>query len=270
MSSPALGLLAKGLIGIAIPGMVIGIWLLFVGRPRMILRLVWLPGLALFGLVALPWLLLMQARYPGFFDYFFLHHQFERFTSQGFNNPQPFWFAVAAFAGATLPWCVFLVGAARKIGQPHAGSMPRQVQTLMWIWLVSTLVFFSIPKSKLIGYVMVAVPPFAALVADELARAAGTEVRARVWVTRVTLLALLICATILVVVDRRDRNRDHTKDLAARLGPLLTSPADPVVALRHYPFSLSFYLRRPQPLRVVEEWQQSGVTRKGHVAPRAL
>ena len=121
----ALGLLAKGLIGIAIPGMVIGIWLVFVGSPRMILRLVWLPGVALFGLVALPWLLLMQARYPEFFDYFFLHHQFERFTSQGFNNPQPFWFAVAAFAGATLPWCVFLVGAARRIGSPACRQHPR-------------------------------------------------------------------------------------------------------------------------------------------------
>jgi 4-amino-4-deoxy-L-arabinose transferase-like glycosyltransferase len=258
----ALGLLAKGLIGIAIPGMVIFIWLLFIGRPRMILRLVWLPGVVLFGLVALPWLVLMQARYPEFFDYFFLHHQFERFASSGFNNPQPFWFAVAAFAGATVPWFVFLVGAAWRLRQPHAGSMPRQVQTLMWIWLVSTLVFFSIPKSKLIGYVMVAVPPFAALVADELARAAGTEARVRVWAARVAVIALLVCATILVVVDRRDRNRDHTRELAARLGPLLTSPADPVLALRHYPFSLSFYLRHPQPLRVVEDWQQSRVTQR--------
>ena len=258
----ALGLLAKGLIGIAIPGMVIGIWLLVIGRPRMILRLVWLPGLALFGLVALPWLLLMQARYPGFFGYFFLHHQFERFASKGFNNPQPFWFAVAAFAAATLPWFVLLVGAVFRIGRPQTGGVPRQVQTLMWIWLVATLIFFSIPKSKLIGYVLVAVPPFAALVADELARAAGTEVRVRVWATRVALLALLVCATILAVIDRRDRNRDHTRELAARLGPLLSSPAEPVLVLHHYPFSLSFYLRHPQPLRIVEDWQESRVTQK--------
>ena len=136
--------------------------------------------------------------------------------------------------------------------------MPRQVQALMWIWLVSTLVFFSIPKSKLIGYVLVAVPPFAALAAEGLARLAGTPVRARVWAMRVALVAVLVCAAMLVGVDRRDRNRDNTRELAAQLGPLLTSPADPLVALRDYPFSLPFYLRRPPPLRIVEDWERAG------------
>jgi hypothetical protein len=132
----------------------------------------------------------------------------------------------------------------------------------MWVWLVSTLVFFSIPKSKLIGYVMVAVPPLAALVADGLARMAGTPVRASVWATRVALLAILIGATMLAVVGGRDHDRDHTRELAAQLGPLLTSPADPLVVVSNYPFSLPFYLRRPAPLRIVEDWQQSWVTHK--------
>ena len=258
----ALGLLAKGLIGLVIPAMVIGIWLVFIGRPGMILRLVWLPGLALFGIVAAPWFLLMQARYPGFFEYFFVHHHFERFLTRGFNNPQPFWFSVAVFAGTTLPWCIFLAGAARKGGQAPAGSAARQVQALMWIWLVSTLVFFSIPKSKLIGYVMIAVPPLGALVADGLAQMAGTGVRARAWTIRAALLAVAIGAAMLAVAIIRDHDRDKTRQLAARLAPLLASPADPVVVLYNYPFSLPFYLQRPPPLRVVEDWQQSRATQK--------
>src|SRR5215467_7733071 len=40
----ALGVLAKGLIAIAIPVLVIGIWLAAVGELRLILRLVWWPG----------------------------------------------------------------------------------------------------------------------------------------------------------------------------------------------------------------------------------
>jgi len=121
----ALGLLAKGLIGIVIPAIVIGIWLLSLGRAWMILRLVWLPGMALFAVIGLPWFLLMQARFPGFFEYFFVHHHFERFAVQGFNNPRPFWFLVAVFAALTLPWSAFLVGAARAGAYSEAGSRSR-------------------------------------------------------------------------------------------------------------------------------------------------
>jgi len=60
----ALGVLSKGLIGVVIPAIVIGAWLGITARPRMMLRLVWLPGFVLFGLIAAPWFLLMEMRYP--------------------------------------------------------------------------------------------------------------------------------------------------------------------------------------------------------------
>jgi 4-amino-4-deoxy-L-arabinose transferase-like glycosyltransferase len=258
----ALGLLAKGLIGIVIPGMVIGIWLVFIGRPAMLLRLVWLPGLALFSAIALPWFLLMQARYPGFFDYFFVHHHFDRYVTQGFNSRRPFWFSVAVFAGATLPWFVFLAPAIRWRGEAHADGTPGQVRALMWIWLVSTLIFFSIPSSKLLGYVLAAVPPLGGLAAEGLTRVAGTPAKLRVGVMRVVAIAVLIGGAMLTGTILRDGDRDNTRALATRLGPLMTSPADPLVVLNNYPFSLLFYLRRPPPLRVVEDWQDSRVIQK--------
>ncbi len=257
----ALGLLAKGLIGLVIPAMVIGIWLVVIGRPRTILRLVWLPGMALFGILALPWFLAVQARYPGFFDYFFLHHHFERFTTQGFNNRQPFWFLVAAFAGATLPWFVFLAAAVRRRGQAQDGSLSGQVHALMWIWLISTLVFFSIPSSKLLGYVLVAVPPLGALAAEGLTRFAGTPVRERLMTVRVAGVGLLVLAAMLIGVTWRDRSRDKTREFAAQLASL-ASPADMLVALHDYPFSLPFYLRRPPPISIVDYWQRARSTQK--------
>ena len=258
----ALGLLAKGLIGVVIPAMVIGIWLVFIGRPGVILRLVWLPGVALFGLIALPWFLLVQARYPAFLDYFFVHHHLERYTTQGFNSRRPFWFTVVVFAGTTMPWFVFLAGAIRKRGHVPAGGMSRQVHALMWIWVVSTLIFFSIPNSKLIGYMMVAAPPLGALAAEGLVRAAGTPARVPLGVLRVVLIAILVGAAMLVGVLFRDRDRDNTRALAAQLAPLFASPADPLVAVSNYPFSLPFYLQRPPPLRIVEDWGESWVTHK--------
>jgi hypothetical protein len=189
-----------------------------------------------------------------------VHHHFERFAAQGFNNPQPFWFLVAVFAALTLPWSPFLVGAARAY--PHTFGRSRQVPALMWIWLVSTLVFFSIPNSKLIGYVMVALPPLGALAAEGLLCAAGTHARARTWAMRAAVGAVAICASILIVVHIREAARDKTRQLAAQLRPLLTSPDDPLVVLYSYPFSLPFYLGRPPPLRVVENWRDSRVMQK--------
>src|SRR5215813_10226343 len=87
----ALGVLAKGLIAIAIPVLVIGVWLAAVGELRLILRLVWWPGVVLFALIAVPWFLLTELRYPGFLQYFFIHHHFERYLTAKFNGKQPFW-----------------------------------------------------------------------------------------------------------------------------------------------------------------------------------
>jgi hypothetical protein len=168
---------------------------------------------------------------------------------------------VAVFAGVTLPWSVFLVGAARARADPQAGGASKQVRALMWIWLLATLVFFSIPRSKLIGYVMVALPPFAALVAEGLVQAAGTQARARIWTMRVAVLAVAIGAAALIVANSQERARDNTGQLAALLSPL-TSPADPLVVLYNYPFSLPFYLKRAPPLLIVEAWQDGRVMEK--------
>ena len=91
----ALGLLAKGLIGVVIPGIVIAVWLIVSAQGAMLLRLVWLPGLALFALIAVPWFAAMQLRIR-ISPLFFLHqHHFERYTittsivgcSSGFTVP---------------------------------------------------------------------------------------------------------------------------------------------------------------------------------------
>ena len=68
------------------------IWLAWNRRLSLLRQLVWLPGLVLFALVAVPWFAAMQARFPDFLNYFFVYNQFQRFTESGFNNPMPFWF----------------------------------------------------------------------------------------------------------------------------------------------------------------------------------
>ena len=85
----ALGLLSKGLIGIALPGLVIFIWLIWTRQFKKILYLPWVSGLALLGLIALPWFVVAQQKYPDLFNYMFIGQQFNRYTAATYNNPEP-------------------------------------------------------------------------------------------------------------------------------------------------------------------------------------
>lgn len=105
----ALGVLAKGLIGVVLPALVIVAWLVARGRPRALVRLWSWPGFALFVLAAAPWFAAMQVRFPEFLDYFFVVQHFKRFAAAGFNNVQPFWFYAAVLALCCLPWAPWLL-----------------------------------------------------------------------------------------------------------------------------------------------------------------
>jgi 4-amino-4-deoxy-L-arabinose transferase-like glycosyltransferase len=253
----ALGVLAKGLIGVAIPALVMTAWLVRLRRPAMLPRLVWLPGVVLFVLIVVPWFALIAQRYPAFLHYFFIHHHLERYATGDFNGHRPFWFYLPVLAGLTLPWFVFLPRALSQ--RADQDGAPAGVHALMWIWLLVTFLFFSIPQSKLLGYVLVAVPPMAVLFAHGLARIAGT--REAMWRhgVRVTALAAAICGAALIADLVYERN--NVRSLFAAVSPLIADE-DEIVALRSYPFSLSFYLRRRRPIRVVEDWEQPLLMRK--------
>src|SRR6218665_1288398 len=72
-----LGLLAKGLIGFVLPALAIGLWLAWRRQWRTLLRLLWLPGILVFVLIAAPWIVAMQHRFPSFLDYFFIVQHFK-------------------------------------------------------------------------------------------------------------------------------------------------------------------------------------------------
>jgi hypothetical protein len=100
-----------------------------------------------------------------------------------------------------------------------------------------------------------------ALAAEGLTRFAGTPVRERLMTVRVAGVGLLVLAAMLIGVTWRDRSRDKTREFAAQLASR-ASPADMLVALHDYPFSLPFYLRRPPPISIVDYWQRARATQK--------
>lgn len=158
----AAAVLTKGLIGVVFPLMIIGSWILLLGRWRSLptYGLGW--GLALVVLANLPWYALVHRANPGFLHYFFVYQQVDRFAASGFNNAQPWWYYPAILAGGLLPWSLLLPGALRHLWRrwrDEGDHGHRHLLLLLWPALI--LLFFSIPESKISSYLLPAVPPLA-------------------------------------------------------------------------------------------------------------
>ncbi|MBA2960648.1 MULTISPECIES: glycosyltransferase family 39 protein [Ramlibacter] len=247
----ALGVLAKGLIGIVLPGMVLVVWLVVAGRPLQLLRLLWLPGLLLFLALAAPWFLAMQARFAEFAHYFFVVQHFGRYTTEGFNNARPFWFFPAVLALLGLPWSAWL--ATRR--PAAATEVEPALRRLMWVWLAVIVGFFSLPNSKLVGYVLPAAAPFAFLLAQRWqARRDAPGWPGRLARATAPLAAVLCLAGVVAAAFQVPKS---SSPLAAAIA---ARPPQPVAFVEGYYFDLPFYARLRQPVPVLDRWDDPRTT----------
>ena len=252
--SAALGLLSKGLIGMALPGGVIVCWLLIEGNWRILNKLCWWPGPILFAVIASPWFAMMEITYPGFLHYFFIEQQFQRFIGTGFNNTQPFWFFPAVLVILNLPWVVFLY---TRIKLPREHNTQRaSLRRLLWIWLILIVLFFSIPKSKLIGYVLPVLPTLAALIAEGLDFHPIWGRTKNLRRPCMTLLAGLLCIIGIAGVATHDTKSSR------QLASLYLQNAQPeaaMVFLNVYPFDMAFYANSRLPIVVINDWDHEKI-----------
>jgi 4-amino-4-deoxy-L-arabinose transferase-like glycosyltransferase len=245
----ALGVLAKGLIGAVVPALVILAWLVAMRRWQPLKTLVSPSGAALFMAIASPWFIAMQWRFDGYLHYFFVVQHFERFASGGFNNVQPFWFYPAVLVLFSLPWLPWLYRSIRG-GSPGLESR-RPIRFLMWIWAAVVTLFFSLPASKLLGYILPAIPPLAFLMADGYLNRGAPSARAtRLWWASATLAMILNLGGVAYFALREGHS---THQLAAKLRAQ-RGPDEPVFMIDHYYYDVPFYARLSQPVGVVDDW----------------
>jgi 4-amino-4-deoxy-L-arabinose transferase-like glycosyltransferase len=255
----ALAVLSKGLIGVVLPAAVLFIWLIIEQRFKAVLTLLWLPGIAAFFAIAAPWFVAMQYQFPGFYDYFFIYHHFQRFAATGFNNAQPFYFYPVVITVLALPSSLILLRLFKRSAWGRT-VQPKGFGPLMWVWLLLVVVFFSIPSSKLIGYVMPALAPLACLMSLILLQ--WTESfkphTVRICLLIALAVAMLLCVVANVVVALRpsDSVQPLTRQFAQQV-----QPTDPVYVLGHFPFDLPFYLQLKTPVRIVGNWTDPNIVK---------
>jgi len=206
----ALGTLAKGPVAPALSAVIIFIFVAAKRDWRVVLRSLWIRGIALYLAVMLPWYIAVQLRNPEFFRVFILEHNLARFSQDLYHHRQPFWFYLPVFLVAMMPWTIVLILAvvdrARLIWSEgkEAFSSPEDSWPLfLFIWMLVPILFFSASQSKLPGYILPAVPAGALLVAEYLSSRRGEvgfsddeKLSPLVAATHGTLCGLLIFAAL--------------------------------------------------------------------------
>ena len=106
-----LATLAKGPVAVFLAGLIIVIFAALRRDGRLVLRTLWPIGIASVPGSRSPWFIAVQRANPEFFRVFFLQHNLERFTSNLYHHPQPFWFYLPVALLALVPWTVFVIAA---------------------------------------------------------------------------------------------------------------------------------------------------------------
>lgn len=253
----ALGLLSKGLIGIALPGLVLFVWLLWTRQFKKVLYLPWFSGLALFALIAVPWFVLVQQKFPAALHYIFVTQHFARYTSTTFNNPQPWWFYLLAVALLLFPWVFFALNQLRRPAARTESATPPIAKawwSLCWIWALAITVFFSIPNSKLVGYILPVIPPLALLAALGWERAMAHRGFSGKLFAALCVINIGIAAAINTLVGGITAT-SRAQDVAAVLA-CEARATDTVYVAGGYPYDLPFYMQTAKPLVVIQNWAE--------------
>jgi 4-amino-4-deoxy-L-arabinose transferase-like glycosyltransferase len=228
-AAAAAATMTKGLIGIVLPALVIGLWIVLTWNWCLLLQVKLIQGLILFLVLTVPWHVAVGIKSPEFWHFYFIREHFERFTSTVHGRTQPWWFFAAVMVLGFFPWTVIVLqalwGNLRAIAARTA-NWRDELFLALWFWAI--FLFFSASDSKLIPYVTPIVVPVAVFAGRYVAVALDTGAKS----LRYALLtvagiagALAVAAVVVALGHARLFAGDTALDVAA------AAPALPWLAL---------------------------------------
>ena len=165
-----LGFLMKGPVGIIIPLLVIVPVLMIERRSIALEPSDILLGFVIMLAIALPWYVVMWITHDNaYLQGFFIGDNFERFATDRFNDPRPWWFYLPVVAGGMLPWTPLALAWLGPITQLLRGR--RSIGTIdlrLLMWAILPLAFYSLSVGKQPRYVLPVLPPLALLIASSI------------------------------------------------------------------------------------------------------
>jgi len=155
-----LAMLTKGLVGVALIGLPFAVWLVIERRLTAALVAAGAIALVVGAAVAWPWYAAMEAADPGYLHYFFVERHLMGFaTTTQAHGQRAWWYYFPILAGGGLPWILALPFATPR----RLGARWDSGTRLLWIWLLADVLALSVARSKLVTYVLPALPAVAIL-----------------------------------------------------------------------------------------------------------
>lgn len=194
-AATALGVLTKGPVAAAVPGAVLVLYSLWSRDFSPWRRLHAAPGIALFAAIALPWYVVAARRVPGFLGFFFIHEHLARYLTPSAHRQQVFWYFVPVLLLGSIPWTLPAFRALCRGWRRRAAGFDPGLFLRLWVLFV--LGFFSVSDSKLIPYVLPALPALALLAASLPEEILDRDVKRTALLTLAIALALgLACLLV--------------------------------------------------------------------------
>lgn len=135
-------------------------------------------GFPAYAAIVATWFGLVEVRFPGYLEFYVYKEHLLRVAGDE-HREGPLWYLPWLLLGF-LPWTPVLFAAlpsiVRRLTEPT-----REGRTVRFaaIWALGVLVFFSLPRGKLVPYLLPMFPPLAVVLGDALARTwtGGHEIR---------------------------------------------------------------------------------------------
>lgn len=160
--------LAKGPVGLVLPCLVAGSYLILTGRIRELARIPWVTSLLAFVLVAAPWYLAVSLRHGElFWNDFIVNRNIHRYTSTIHRHPGPVYYYLPILVIGLFPWGALFPFAAWDAAARGLRSLrePERRTGFLLCWILLPLLFFSFAGSKLPSYLLPCFPAMAILTA---------------------------------------------------------------------------------------------------------
>jgi 4-amino-4-deoxy-L-arabinose transferase-like glycosyltransferase len=165
-----LGFLMKGPVGILIPLIVIVPVLMIERRSIALTPSDIVLGFVIMLAIAVPWYVMMWVRHGHeYLQSFFVGDNYQRFATDRFNDPRPWWFYLPVVAGGMLPWTPLALTWLGPMTQFVRGR--RSIGTIdlrLLLWALLPLLFYSLSVGKQPRYVLPVLPPLALLLASSI------------------------------------------------------------------------------------------------------
>ncbi len=162
-ASLGFAVLAKGPVGVILPALVIGLFLLLDGKLGFLKKMEIGWGIFVFLIIAAPWYVLVSLRNSDYGAYFFIQNNVMRFLSPNALHRDSFYYYFPVLLGGFFPWSCFLpfvvlralIGPLKKIKEDHL---------YLFLWFFVIFAFFSVAQSKVATYIFPLFPALSLLV----------------------------------------------------------------------------------------------------------